>query len=140
MRLSSLQKSNTSIGITVELVQGDEKDYRYRLRCGECRFTLTIYLPPGLNGHWAAGIRYVLKKVENGALWPVIFDYPNMTQFISMKDLQDMEKSLRLVPFAVFNIPKKLLNDPAKDAEYIRIRNKIAREKYHHAKLASNTN
>lgn len=94
-----------ALGFFVEFTASMDGQVKYDLELiSAYRIKLSISLPPGHEERMKAVLQ-ILVDVERGCYWPLRFEYANLMRFLSMEELEKIEKRMPRVTFYVYSVP-----------------------------------
>lgn len=111
--LSDMGFDNYPLGIYVKLSHADALYPKYlAIRDGPYRISVEITLPTGQKDLWKAQIAFILSLIEDGQFWPIHFVFSNVMEYLSIEDIQVLEKAFTSVPFRCHAAPESF--DPGR--------------------------
>lgn len=101
-----------SLGFFVDLTVGTGDAVYYQAeQFMPYRMMLTIFLPPGMKERWVNDICRVIRQVEGRNAWPIRFEKANLSQFITMADMEMIANRLPELTTYVYGVPQTLSFD-----------------------------
>lgn len=95
-----------ALGFFVEFASSVDGRVKYDLELiSAYRIKLTIFLPPGQEDRAKAALQ-IFVDVERGCSWPLRFEYANLMRFLSIEELEKIEKRMPRVTFYVYGVPE----------------------------------
>lgn len=96
---------STSLGLYVTLALTSNTRIQVIANGPRYRREVTVYLPDNCPDKWTELFCKAVSVVERGECWPIRLDWENTRQFFTLEDIQQAERSLRDIPFCLYNAP-----------------------------------
>lgn len=134
MKFWNHSATDAVIGFFVTIGKSPDRNFHSFAKRHLHRCELEITVPDGLNQYWHEGIYVALMKAQGPYPWPVRFNYENVTQYITMKELALIERKMKTVPIHIYDVPVEQKCMSENEDHLRQLQNKINQVRYNAAK------